>query len=54
MFSWVVNLGELYTKEKSKEVERVLQDMHKEAKKSRQIKDADIQSSNTPSYDQGG
>ena len=45
--------GEQYTKEKSKTVESVLQDMHKIAKKSRHVKEADLESSNTPTYDQG-
>ena len=54
IFPIITNLGgELYTKEKSKQVERVLQDMHKAAKKSRHVKEADIESSNTPIYDQG-
>ena len=44
--------GELYTKEKSKAVESVLKDMHKIAKKSRHVKEADLESSNTPTYDQ--
>ena len=45
--------GEMYTREKSKIVEGVLQDMHKAAKKSRYVKEADLESSNTPSHDQG-
>ena len=46
-------LGEDYSKEKSKAVEKTLKEMHSKAKKLKQVNDADIESSNTPSYEQG-
>ena len=45
--------GEDYTKEKSRTVESVLKSMHSKAKTSKQMEDADMESSNTPSYEQG-
>ena len=44
---------EVYTKDKSKQVEGVLKRMHNEAKKKRHLKDADLDSTNTPVYEQG-
>ena len=46
-------IGEEYSKEKSKSVESVLKLMHSEAKKMKHIEDADLESTNTPSYEQG-
>ena len=46
-------IGEEYSKEKSKSVESVLKMMHSEAKKMKHIEDADLESTNTPSYEQG-
>ena len=46
-------IGDEYTSDKSKLVESSLKSLHLKAKKSRQTKDADIDSNNTPFYEQG-
>ena len=49
-----INSGdEEYSKDKSKQVEVELKRMHTEAKNQRYVKDADLDSINTPIYEQG-
>ena len=45
--------GDDYSNDKSKQVDAALKDLHIKAKKSKQAKDADINSLNTPVYEQG-
>ena len=48
-----LSVGEEYTNDKAKLVESSLKNLHKQAKQKRQTKDADIESNNTPVYEQG-
>ena len=48
-----MSIGDEYSNDKAKLVESSLKNLHIKAKQKRQTKDADIESNNTPVYEQG-